>query len=76
MITNLKEIVNKDEDDLKEMTRCPLCNIDLEADDIGLESHISYLHGSRIEVAKDLANILERLERIEHNIENSHGPMD
>ena len=48
------------------MTKCPLCNIDLEVDDIRLESHLSDLHG----------NILERLEQIERNIEKSHGPIN
>jgi transcription initiation factor IIE alpha subunit len=44
------------------MTKCPLCNIDLEVDDF--------------EVAEALANILERLEQIERNIEKSHGPIN
>jgi hypothetical protein len=57
------------------MTKYPLCNIDLEVDDIRLESHLSDLHSGRMEVATALANILERLERIENNIEKSHGPM-
>ncbi|MDQ3839328.1 MAG: hypothetical protein M3297_08675 [Thermoproteota archaeon] len=56
------------------MTRCPLCNIDLDVDDIRLESHLSDLHGNNFEVTKALAYILERLERIERNIEKSHGP--
>jgi hypothetical protein len=56
------------------MTKCPLCNIDLELDDIPLESHLSDMHSGGMEVAKALAVILERLERIEHNIEKSHGP--
>jgi hypothetical protein len=57
------------------MTNCPLCNIDLDVDDIELKSHLSDRHGNRIEVAKALANILIRLEQIEANIEKSHGPM-
>lgn len=56
------------------MTKCPLCNIDLEVDDIRLDSHLSDLHGNIFEVAK--ANILERLEQIERNIEKSHGPIN
>ena len=55
------------------MTNCPLCNIDLDVDDIELKSHLSDRHGNRIEVAKALANILIRLEQIEANIEKSHG---
>ncbi|MDQ3977451.1 MAG: hypothetical protein M3264_13085 [Thermoproteota archaeon] len=58
------------------MTKCPLCDIDLEVDDIDLKSHLSDRHGNRIEVAKALANILVRLELIERNIEKSHGPID
>jgi hypothetical protein len=58
------------------MTKCPLCNIDLEVDDIRLESHLSDLHGNIFEVANALANILERLEQIERNIEKSHGPIN
>jgi hypothetical protein len=57
------------------MTNCPLCNIDLDVDDIELKSHLSDRHGNRIEVAKALANILIRLEQIESNIEKSHGPI-
>ncbi|MFZ0695741.1 MAG: hypothetical protein WAM88_01235 [Nitrososphaeraceae archaeon] len=57
------------------MTNCPLCNIDLDVDDIELKSHLSDRHGNRIEVAKALANILIRLEQIEANIEKSHGPI-
>ena len=58
------------------MTKCPLCNIDLDVDDIDLKSHLSDRHGNRIEIAKALANILVRLELIERNIEKSHGPID
>ena len=58
------------------MTKCPLCEIDLDVDDIDFESHLSDRHGNRIEVAKALANILERLEQIERNIEKSHGPIN
>jgi hypothetical protein len=58
------------------MIQCPLCKIDLEVDDIELQSHLADLHGSRVEVAIALANIIEILEQIEHNIEKSHGPMD
>jgi hypothetical protein len=50
--------------------------MDLEVDDIRLESHLSDLHGNIFEVAKALANILERLEQIERNIEKSHGPIN
>jgi hypothetical protein len=57
------------------MTNCPLCNIDLDVDDIELKSHLSDRHGNRIEVAKALANILIRLKQIESNIEKSHGPI-
>ena len=57
------------------MTNCPLCNIDLDVDDIELKSHLSDRHGNRIEVAKALANIFIRLEQIEANIEKSHGPI-
>ena len=57
------------------MTNCPLCNIDLDVDDIELKSHLSDRHGNRIEVAKALANILIRLEQIEANIEKSYGPI-
>lgn len=56
------------------MTKCPLCNIDLEVDDI--RYHLADLHGNIFEVAKALANILERLEQIERNIEKSHGPIN
>ena len=62
--------------DRKAMTKCPLCEIDLDVDDIDLKSHLSDRHGNRIEVAKALANILERLEQIERNIEKSHGPIN
>jgi hypothetical protein len=62
--------------DRKAMTNCPLCEIDLDVDDIDLKSHLSDRHGNRVEVAKALANILERLEQIERNIEKSHGPID
>ena len=46
------------------MTNCPLCNIDLDVDDIELKSHLSDRHGNRIEVAKALANILIRLSKL------------
>ena len=62
--------------DRKAMTKCPLCEIDLDVDDIDFESHLSDRHGNRVEVAKALANILERLEQIERNIEKSHGPIN
>jgi hypothetical protein len=58
------------------MTNCPLCDIDLDVDDIDLKSHLSDRHCNRIELAKALANILVRLELIERNIEKSHGPID
>jgi hypothetical protein len=45
--------------DRKAMTKCPLCGIDLDVDDIDLKSHLSDRHGNRVEVAKALANILE-----------------
>jgi hypothetical protein len=56
------------------MTKCPLCDIDLDTDDIELQSHLSDRHGNRVEVAKALANILVRLEQIERNVEKSHSP--
>jgi hypothetical protein len=62
--------------DRKAMNKCPLCGIDLNVDYIDLKSHLSDRHGNRVEVAKALANILERLEQIERNIEKSHGPID
>jgi hypothetical protein len=58
------------------MTKCPLCGIDLDVDDIDLKSHVSDRHSNRVEVAKALAIILERLEQIERNIEKSHGPIN
>jgi hypothetical protein len=58
------------------MANCPLCGIDLDIDNVELQSHLSDRHGNRVEIAKALANILERLEHIEHNIEKSHGPID
>jgi hypothetical protein len=58
------------------MTKCPLCGIDLDLDNIELQSHLSDIHCNRVEVARALANILERLEHIEHNIEKSNGPID
>jgi hypothetical protein len=51
------------------MTIYPLYNIDLNIDDIDLQSHLSDRHGNMVEVANTLANILLRLEQIEHNIE-------
>ena len=57
------------------MTKCPLCDIELDIDDIELQSHLSDRHGNRVEVAKALANILVRLEQIERNIEKSHRPI-
>ena len=56
------------------MTKCPLCGIDLDVDNVELQSHLSDLHGNRIEMAKALANILERLEVLERRVEKSHGP--
>jgi hypothetical protein len=53
------------------MTNCPLCNIDLDVDDIELKSHLSDRHGNRIEVAKALANISIRLRTLELTIEKS-----
>ena len=50
------------------MTKCPLCGIDLDIDNIELHSHLSDRHGNSVEIAKALANILERLEHIERNI--------
>ncbi len=58
------------------MRKCPLCNIDLDVDDIELTNHLSDRHGNRVELAKALANILIRLEQIERNVEKSHGPID
>jgi hypothetical protein len=56
------------------MTNCPLCGIDLDIDNIALELHLSDRHGNPVELAKAISNILERLEKIERNIEKSHGP--
>ncbi len=56
------------------MNRCPLCGIDLDIDNIELQSHLSDRHGNRVEIAKALAIILLRLEQVERNIEKSHGP--
>jgi hypothetical protein len=55
------------------MTKCPLCNIDLDPDDIEFNSHLSDIHGNRVEIAEALANIFVRLEVIERIIEKSHG---
>jgi hypothetical protein len=51
------------------MTKCPLCGVDLDVDNVELQSHLSDLHCNRIEIAKALANILVRLEQIERNME-------
>jgi hypothetical protein len=56
------------------MTKCPLCGIDLEVDRIPLEIHLSDRHGNPAELAKALGIFLERLAKIERNIEKSHGP--
>jgi hypothetical protein len=56
------------------MTKCPLCGIDLDIDNIALELHLSDLHSNPVELAKALGNIIERLEKLEQNIEKSHGP--
>lgn len=56
------------------MTKCPLCGIDRDVDNVELQSHISDRHGNRIEMAKALANILIRLEMLERRVEKSHGP--
>lgn len=56
------------------MTKCPLCGIDLDIDNVELQSHISDRHGNRIEMAKALANILLRLDMLERRVEKSHGP--
>ena len=56
------------------MTNCPLCGIDLDIDNIALELHLSDRHSNPVELAKVLGIILERLEKIERNIEKSHGP--
>jgi hypothetical protein len=56
------------------MTKCPLCGIDLDIDNIALELHLSDRHGNPAELAKALGNILERLEKIERSLEKSHGP--
>lgn len=34
------------------MTKCPLCEIDLDVDDIDLKSHLSDRHVNRVEIAK------------------------
>lgn len=59
---------------IKEMTNCPLCGINLDIDNIALQLHLSDRHGNPVELAKALGNILERLEKLERNIEKSHGP--
>jgi hypothetical protein len=69
-------IVTIKKSDRKAMTKCPLCEIDLEVEYIDLKSHLSDRHGNRVEVAKALANILERLEHLERNIEKSYGSID
>lgn len=56
------------------MTNCHLCGIDLDIDNIALELHLSDRHSNPVELAKAISNILERLEKIERNIEKSHGP--
>jgi hypothetical protein len=56
------------------MTKCPLCGIDLDIDNIALELHLSDRHSNPVELARALGNIMERLEKIERNIEKSHGP--
>ncbi len=56
------------------MTKCPLCGIDLDVDNVELQSHLSDLHGNRVEIAKALANILVRLGVLERRVEKSHGP--
>ncbi|HKG89194.1 MAG TPA: hypothetical protein VKA95_12785 [Nitrososphaeraceae archaeon] len=53
------------------MNKCPLCNIDLEIDDLHLESHLSDIHGNRVEMAKALSNILVRLEMLERRVGKS-----
>jgi len=58
------------------MANCPLCGIDLDIDNIELQSHLSDRHGNRVEIAKALASILVSLEQIERNIEKSHGHID
>jgi hypothetical protein len=55
------------------MTKCPLCGIDLDIDNVELHNHLSDRHGNRVEMAKALANILVRLEMLEHRVEKSHG---
>jgi hypothetical protein len=39
------------------MTKCPLCGIDLDIDNVELQSHLSDRDGNRVEMA--LANILK-----------------
>jgi hypothetical protein len=56
------------------MTRCPLCGIDLDVDNVELQIHLSERHGNRIEMAKALANILIRLEMLERRVDKAHGP--
>lgn len=56
------------------MTKCPLCGIDLDVDNVELQSHLSDRHGNRVEMAKALSNILVGLEMLEHRVEKSHGP--
>ena len=56
------------------MAKCPLCGIDLDVDNVKLESHLSDRHGNRVELAKALANILERLEVLERKAAKEYGP--
>jgi hypothetical protein len=56
------------------MTKCPLCSIDLDIDNVDLQSHLSDRHGNRVELAQAIANILVRLEKLEQRVEKSHGP--
>jgi hypothetical protein len=56
------------------VTKCPLCSIDLDIDNVELQSHLSDRHGNRVEIAKALAHILERLEALERRVEKSYGP--
>ena len=56
------------------MTKCPLCDIDLDIDNVELQSHLSDLHGNRVKIARALAHILERLEVLERRVEKSYGP--
>jgi hypothetical protein len=57
----------------KEM-KCLICDEDLA--DRDFSTHIVTKHDGHHNPWKYIMIIQKRLERIEHNIEKSHGPMD